>query len=302
VIHHFGRRENMTKDNSLQSRILDVFSIFTLLFLVISVLFPIIHIFAVSISSGTSSSSGPVVLIPKDITWGAYEKVFKGGTVPQGFVNSVFYTLAGTAVNLTLTILTAYPLSKKKLPLRKFYTLLFTFTMFFGGGMIPNFLLIVKLNMYNTVWALLIPGAVSTWNLIIMRTFFQAIPEDLAEAAAIDGANDLYILFKVVLPLSKAAIATIGLFYAVSHWNSWLPANMYLRSKDKYPLQLILRGIVIQNTALDEMAVETDDVVRITTESIKYATLFVSIIPMALVYPFIQKYFTKGVMVGSLKG
>lgn len=292
----------MTRDNSLQSRIIDGFIFITLLVLVLSILFPIIHIFAVSISSSVSSASGPVILVPKDITWGAYEKIFKGGTIPQSFANSVYYTFAGTAVNMVLTILTAYPLSKKRLPLRKFYTLLFTFTMFFGGGIIPSFLLIVKLNMYNTVWALLIPSAISTWNLIIMRTFFQAIPEELEEAAAIDGANDLFILTQIILPLSKAAIATIGLFYAVNHWNSWLPANMYLRSSEKYPLQLILRGIVIRNTALDEMAAETDDVIRISTESIKYATLFIAIIPMTLVYPFIQKFFTKGVMVGSLKG
>lgn len=292
----------MIRDRSLQSVVFDVVLYAFLLFVVIVTLFPVLHVGAVSLSSSLAISQGRVGIFPADFTLGAYEKIIKGGAVPRGLLNSIFYTLAGTFINMILTVLTAYPLSKARLPLRGFYMGLFTFTMFFGGGMIPSFLLVVQLGLYNTVWALLIPGAITTWNLVIMRTFFQGVPIELDEAASIDGANDMTILLRIVLPLSKAAIATIGLFYAIGHWNSWLPANMYLRSSSLHPLQLILRSIVIQNTALAEMAIETEDVVQVSTESIKYATLFVSIIPMVLVYPFIQKYFTQGVMVGSLKG
>ena len=291
----------MTRDNSLGSRLFDIFVYTVLLGVVVVTLFPVLHVAAVSLSS-SAVSMNTIGIFPKELTASAYEKIFKGGMVPRGLLNSILYTAAGTLVNMLFTVLTAYPLAKKQLPFRRLYTLLFTFTMFFSGGIIPSFLLVVNLNLYNTVWALILPGAISTWNLIIMRTFFQAVPVELEEAASIDGANELTTLTKIVLPLSKAAIATIGLFYAVGHWNSWLPANMYLRSSSLHPLQLILRSIVIRNTALAEMAVETEDLVRVSTDSIKYATLFVSILPMMLVYPFIQKYFAKGVMIGSLKG
>ncbi len=292
----------MIYDKSLSSVLFDIALYTALVLLVIFTLFPVLHVGAVSLSESTAISQGKVGLWPVNFTTNAYQKIWSGGAVPKGFVNSLYYTLFGTAINMLLTVLTAYPLSKRRLPFRSLYTAIFMFTMFFGGGMIPSFLLVVNLNLYNTVWALVLPGAISTWNLVIMRTFFQAIPDDLEEAASIDGASDATVLLRIVLPLSKAAMATIGLFYAVSHWNGWFSAAIYLRSSSLYPLQLILRSIVIQNTALQEMAQELDDSVRVSTESIKYATLFVSILPMMLVYPFIQKYFAKGVMVGSLKG
>ncbi|MGI5898460.1 MAG: carbohydrate ABC transporter permease [Christensenellales bacterium] len=292
----------MINDRSASSIVFDIVLYAVLALLVIVTLFPVLHVGAVSLSESTAISQGKVSIWPVNFTLSAYEKIMTGGAVPRGFVNSVYYTLFGTVISMALTILTAYPLSKKRLPLRGFYTALFMFTMFFGGGMIPSFLLVVNLNIYNTVWALLLPGAISTWNLVILRTFFQAVPDELEEAASIDGANDMTVLALIVLPLSKAALATISLFYAVARWNSWFSAAIYLRSSSLYPLQLILRSIVIQNTALEEMASSDEDMIRVSTESIKYATLFVSIVPMMLVYPFIQKYFAKGVMVGSLKG
>jgi putative aldouronate transport system permease protein len=207
----------------------------------------------------------------------------------------------------------AYPLSKKRLTLRGFYTTLVVITMFFGGGLIPTFLLVRSLGMYNTLWAMVLPGAIATWNLIIMRTFFQAIPAELEESAYLDGASDMKILLRIVLPLSKAAIATIGLFYLVAHWNSWFSAVIYLKDSKKFPLQLILRHIVIQGQIAEEMVQKgmmaaADLLDRegaedfISVEKIKYATLFASMVPMLIIYPFIQRYFVKGVMIGSLKG
>ena len=197
----------------------------------------------------------------------------------------------------------AYPLSRKELPLKSFYTLLITVPMFFSGGMIPSFLLINELGLYNNFWAMILPGAVSSWNLIILRTFFQSIPEELEESARLDGANDFQILYKIILPLSLPSLATIGMFYAVG--NSWFNALIYFKDNTKYPLQLILREIVIQGQIAKELAAQgimDDDFTAITLESIKYATLFISMLPMLIIYPFVQKYFVKGVMIGSIKG
>ena len=204
-------------------------------------------------------------------------------------------------------MLMAYPLSKKKLPLRRFYTTLIVFTMFFSGGLIPTFLVVKGLGLYNTMWALILPGAISTMNLIIMRTFFQSIPMELEESAFLDGANDIVVFYRIILPLSKASIATIAMFYAVGHWNSWFNALVYLKDSEKYPMQLILRDIVIQSQMSRELAeqgsTEAYELINtVSVEGIKYATLFFSIIPMLIIYPFVQKYFVKGVMIGSLKG
>jgi putative aldouronate transport system permease protein len=208
---------------------------------------------------------------------------------------------------MVMTVLTAYPLSKKNLPLRGFYMTLIIITMFFGGGLIPSFLLVRSLKMYNTVWALVLPGAVSSMNMIIMRTFFEGLPAELEESARLDGAGDFRILARIILPLSTASIATIGMFYAVSHWNSWFSANIYLRESSKFPLQLILREIIMQNQMARELAEQgniaaMEETGYISVEGLKYATLVISIAPMLMIYPFVQKYFVKGVLIGSLKG
>lgn len=297
----------MVRDKSPSSIILDVIIHTSLIILLIVTILPILHVAAISFSSSTAINRGLVTFYPKGFNLNAYIKVWEAGTVPNAFKNSVIYTVVGTAINMVLTITTAYPLSKKDLPFKKFYTTLIVITMFFGGGLIPRFLLVTKLGLYNTMWALILPGAISSWNLIVMRTFFQSIPVEIEESAYLDGANDMQILFRIILPLSQASLATIGLFYAVGHWNSWFSALIYLKSNSKYPLQLVLREIVIQGQMAKELAEQGDtflwqEMEMVSVESLKYATLFISIVPMLIVYPFIQKYFVKGVMIGSLKG
>lgn len=297
----------MIKDNSTSAKVLDLIVHTTLLILLVVTLFPILHIAAVSLSSSSAINRGIVTIYPREFTLSAYYKVWEAGTVPNSFKNSIIYTSVGTLINMVLTIMMAYPLSKKELPFKKFYMTLVVITMFFGGGLIPTFLLVNNLGLYNTMWALILPGAISSWNMIIMRTFFQSIPTELEESAYLDGANDMQILYKIILPLSKASIATIGMFYAVGHWNSWFSALIYLKNNYKYPLQLVLREIVIQGQMARELAEQGDtqaweELGMISVESIKYATLFISIIPMLIIYPFVQKYFVKGVMIGSLKG
>ncbi len=303
----------MIRDRSIASGILDIVVHTFLGFLLLVTLYPLLHIASVSISGGTAIAKNLVTVYPIGFQLNAYKLIFQTARIPLAFKNSVIYTSLGTFINLVMTITMGYPLSRKKLTLRRFYTTIVVVTMFFGGGLIPTFILVKSLGMYNTIWALVIPGAIATWNLIIMRTFFQALPDEFEESAYLDGATDILILLRIVLPLSKAAIATIGLFYLVSHWNSWFEATIYLKESGKYPLQVVLREIVIQGRVTEELVQKgmmslADQVggagldEYISLEKIKYATLFVSIVPMLVVYPFIQKYFAKGVMIGSLKG
>lgn len=295
----------MIRDRSMSSRILDIVVHITMIFVLLITILPILHIAAISVSSSSAINRGLVSFWPVELSFEAYRMIWDAGTVPRALGNSAVYTILGTIINLVMTVMMAYPLSRSNLTFRGFYTLIATIPMFFSGGLIPNFLLINNLDMYNTMWALIIPGAISTWNLIIMRTFFQGIPVALEESAYLDGANDFQILFSIILPLSLPSIATIGMFYAVGHWNSWFNALIYLKSNELYPLQLVLREIVIQGQVAKELAEQgiiDTDTPAITLESIKYATLFISIIPMLIVYPFVQKYFVKGVMVGSIKG
>ena len=302
----------MVRDNSLSSKILSLVVHCTVVILLIVTLYPVLHVASVSFSRGSAVMKNEVTFYPKGFNLNAYDRIFSTPKIPRGYMNSLLYTSVGTAINLLLTACMAYALSKKRLTFRSFYTTLVIVTMFFGGGLIPTFLLVKSLGMYNTLWALVIPTAISTWNLIIMRTFFMGIPTELEESAFLDGANDITVLVRIVLPLSKAAIATIGLFYMVGHWNSWFPAVIYLKDSEKYPLQVYLRQIVIQNILDEELGAtfqaqmletigsDIDD--YITVEKIKYATLFASLLPMLIVYPLLQKYFVKGIMIGSLKG
>ena len=288
----------MIKDNSASGMILQLFLGLICILVVIVIMVPVLNVFAISFSSYEAYLNGKVIIWPVDWTLTAYQKIFKEGTVLNGLKNSFVYMFVGTAVNMFLTILTAYPLAQKELPLRRVYSLLFVFTMFFGGGMIPDYLLVTRLKMYNTIWALIIPSAISTYYLLIMRSFFASVPSDLKEAAIVDGANDFTILVRIILPLSKASIAAIGLFYAVSHWNSWFSSMIYLKNSFKYPLQLVLRNIILST----QYQLQSDQLIDTTLTSVQYATLFISMIPMLLIYPFVQKYFVKGVLVGSIKG
>ena len=291
------------KDTSLSSVLLDIAVYTFLVLLLAATVIPILHIGAVSLSSGAAISQGRVFITPVEITAESYKAIFRAGTVARSFKNSVILVTLGTATNMLLTCTMAYPLTKKRMTFHGFYTGLVVFTMFFSGGLIPTFLVVRSLGLYDSIWALILPVGISVWNLIIMRTFFQSIPTEMEESVFLEGGNDLHAFFLIVLPLSKAAIATITLFYLVFHWNGWFTALIYLRTDTKYPLQLILRNIIIENMMSEELdAVESDDFLVVTEESIKYATLFISIIPMLLIYPFIQKHFVKGVMIGSLKG
>ena len=271
----------------------------TIILLAISfiMLYPVLYVIAASFSEETAILRGDVVFIPVDAHVKAYQKVFQYPLLWQSYGNTLLYTGLGTVINLVLTVFGAWALSQKKMVGRRFFTLMCTFTMFFNGGMIPTFLVIRELRLLNTIWAILLPGAVSTYNMILMRTFFMQIPQSLVEAAELDGCRDFGVLFRIVLPLSLASLMTIGMFYAVAHWNSYFTAVLYLSKPELYPLQIILRQVVLMNEIV-ENASSTENVMA---EGIKYATIVVAMLPMLCVYPFVQRYFVKGVMIGSVK-
>ena len=269
-----------------------------LLLIGVIMLYPAIYVIAASFSEETAILRGDVFLYPVGAHVKAYQKVFVYPMLWQSYRNTLIYTVLGTAINLVLTVFGAWALSQKKMVGRRFLTLMCTFTMFFGGGMIPTFLVVKGLGLLNTMWAILLPSAVSTYNMILMRTFFRQIPESLVEAAELDGCRDFGVLFRIVLPLSLASLMTIGMFYAVGHWNSYFPAVMYLTTnRELNPLQIILRQVVLLNEIV-ENSTSTENVMA---EGIKYATIVVAMLPMLCIYPFVQRYFVKGVMIGSVK-
>lgn len=290
---------------SLGDRIFNVAIYIILGLILLIVIYPLIFVLSASISNPEYLLRGEIWLLPKDITFDGYVKVFQNKDILNGYKNTIIYTVLGTAINLLLTVMAAYPLSRGDFYGRNFITALMVFTMFFSGGMIPMYLLIKDLHMLNTIWSLLLPGAVSVYNVIIMRTFFQtSIPNEIQEAAAIDGCSNIQTLLRIVLPLSAPIIAVMVLFYAVGHWNAFFNALIYLTDRDKYPLQIILREILIQEN-MDEMTSRIDeDIIKhmMQVEGLKYAVVVVANLPVLLLYPFLQKYFVKGVMIGALKG
>ena len=271
---------------------------------ILIVLIPLIFVMAASFSDPDMVIRGKVFLIPKGITTKAYTMVFENKDIWRGFANSVFYTAAGTLISVTLTVLAAYPLSRKGLPGRNLLMMGILFTMYFSGGMVPTYLLVRDLGMYNTVWAVLVPAALSTYNLIVAKTFFEnSIPEELYESAYLDGCGNIQMLFKIVLPLSKAILAVLVLYYAVGIWNSYFDALIYLKDTAKHPLQIVLRNILLlgQTEQMGTNDVGMAEKIKMA-EAIKYSAIVVSSIPMILIYPFIQKHFVKGVMIGAVKG
>lgn len=270
----------------------------TLIFLL--TLIPIIHMLAISLSGDIYVMQGKVGLFPKGFTLKMYEYVFEDKRLFQAYGNTILYTITGTALSLAVTAMGAFALSKNRMVFSKFFSVMIIITMFFGGGMIPTYLTLKNYGILDSIWAVILPGAVSTWNFIIIRSFFDAFPTELEESGRIDGLNDIGIFVRLVLPVSKAVFATIGLYYAVSLWNSYFTPFIYLSDPDKYPLQLILREILMSGSS-NSNTVGVGDV-TVVEESLKYATVLVSILPIIAVYPFIQKYFVKGVMVGSVKG
>jgi putative aldouronate transport system permease protein len=259
----------------------------------------------ISLSDGHAVIRGDVKLYPIGMNLDTYKVILQNPQIAIAYKNTLIYTLLGTFINVSMTALCAYPLSRSKFYGRSVLTAVIIFTMFFEGGIIPNYIIVDGLGMVNTIWAIVIPPAISVWYMIIMRTFFQQIPNELHESGYIDGANDLQIFWKIVLPLSVPVVATMILFYSVWHWNSFFPALLYLNEKDKYPVQLIMRNMVIQGDISDTQSAAAEASAagaNITGLNIKYAVIFITILPILTVYPFIQKYFVKGMMVGSLKG
>ena len=284
-----------SENGGIGSRIFDFCNILFMLCLAFITLYPMYNIFIVSISSAEYIYAGAVSFIPKGINFDAYRMVFKNDSIWRSFGNSILYTTVGTAINVVCSAMCAYPLSRKDFYGRGFFTLFVAVTMFISGGMIPSYLVVNQLKLINTMWAIVLPGAISTYNMIIMRTFFQNLPVSLQESAYLDGANDITILFKVVLPLSMPIIATMTLFYAVGHWNSYFNAMIYLNSKSKFPLQVLLREIVVAGNMADESSDLTSNI-NIIAINFKYAVIVITVVPILVVYPFLQKHFTKGVM------
>jgi multiple sugar transport system permease protein/putative aldouronate transport system permease protein len=280
-----------------------IFVILTLFFII--VLYPCIFVISASFSSGTAVQAGKVVLLPVGLSIEGYRTVFNTPAVWMGFRNSLFYTVAATCVNIVMTMTTAYCLSRNDVPGRNAIMLLFTFTMFFSGGMIPTYMLIMNLKMLNTPLALIIPGAIGVYNMIIAKTFIQnSIPSEMLDAAKIDGCSDFYYYVKIVIPLSKAIIAVLVLFYGVGHWNAYFNAMIYLHNRNLYPLTIILREILMASQ-IDPSSVTDPELQARLAEAaavIKYALIVVTVVPVIVIYPFVQKYFVKGVMIGSIKG
>ncbi len=269
-------------------------------------LYPLIFVVSASFSSGEALMRGEVWLLPKGVNLDAYRTIFKMPEILRGFVNSLFYTALGTAVNVVFTVLAAYPLSRKDLYGRPVLMFLFAFTMMFSGGLIPTYLLVRDLKLLNSVWALILPGALSVWNMTITMNFFRGnLPDEMLEATQIDGCSDVQFLWRFAVPLSKSILAVIALFYAVGHWNSYFSALIYLTDARKYPLQLVLRDILINNQldiSSSQMDVQTMLRKEYLQDLLKYAIIVVSTVPMMVLYPFVQKYLVKGVMLGSLRG
>ena len=271
----------------------------------IIILYPLIIVVSTSFSSPGAVMSGKVWLLPVDLSLEGYKAVFRTNDVLIGYRNSLFYMVAGTVINLIMTMLAAYPLSRTDMPGQGPITMIFTFTMIFQGGMIPGYLLIRDLGMLNTVWCMLLPGAISIHNMIIARTFIKSnIPKEMLEAAQIDGCSDIQYFIKMVLPLSGAVIAVITLYYAIAHWNAYFNAFMYLNDKELYPLQIFLKNILVSNQVETEMLPVDSQVTAVQgiSELLKYSLIVVAIVPVMIIYPFVQKHFVKGVMIGAVKG
>jgi len=277
-------------------------STFILLVVVVVTLYPFLHMLAVSLSSDVHVMKNTVSFWPKGFNLNMYKLVLGDSQIWVAYKNTLIYTVLGTFISLVVTSTGAYALSRSDMALRKSFTLLIVVTMFFSGGMIPTFLVVRSLELVDTVWGMVLPGAVSTWNLILMRTFFSGIPKELEESGRIDGLNDIGIFIRIIVPLSKASFATIALFYAVGMWNNFIYPLLYLRSPDLFPLQVLLRNLVLAGSASsgDVTSIGGDNMV--IEESLKYATIMVSTLPILIVYPFVQKYFVKGAMIGAVKG
>lgn len=280
----------------------DAVNIVLLLGVAAATLYPFVYMAAVSLSKDIYVMKNEVFLWPKGFNLNMYEVVFRDKQIWSAYGNTILYVTLGTAVSLVVTSMGAYALSRKDMVFQRGFTLMIVFTMFFSGGMIPTFLVVRELGLVDTIWAMVLPGAVNTWNLIIMRTFFSGMPKELEESGRMDGLTDIGVFVRIVLPLSKAVFATIGLFYAVALWNNFYLPLLYLRQPDLFPLQVLLRNLILAGAVNSGEVTSIGGDNLIVEDSLKFATIMVSTVPILLIYPFIQKYFVKGVMIGAVKG
>lgn len=275
-------------------------------FIIIVMGYPLVYVLSASFSDPMTISNGSMWLLPKGFNLNAYKEVFKSKDIWIGYRNTVIYAVTGTFINVVMTTMAAYPLSRPDLAGKNVLTFLITFTMFFSGGMIPSYINIQNLHLLNTMWSMVLPGAIGVTNMIIMRNYFQhSIPGELVEAAYADGCTNLGVLFRIVLPLSKSILAVMFIFYFVGHWNAYFNALLYLDDKGKYPLQVFLRSVLIQNNPGDMLGGEgsqDSSQLQLIYETLKYAIIVVSSVPVLVMYPFVQRYFSKGIMMGALKG
>ena len=271
-------------------------------FILIITLYPFVYVISMSISDPMAVVRGDILLFPVGFDLSAYKTIFSNKDIWRYYYNTIWYTGVGTSFNVVFTVLMAYPLSKKHFFAKNFFTIVIIITMFFSGGLIPSYILVVKLGLYNTRWALIFPVLMSAWNVIISRTFFSSLPEELFESARIEGASEFKVLIKIVIPLSKPILAVLTLFYGVAHWNSFFSAMLYLPNADLHPIQIYLRRILLQSS--QEMASDSGLALggALSMMQVKYALIVVAIFPIVVLYPFLQKYFVKGVMIGALKG
>ncbi len=302
------KSHNTTVKTSYADKIFDIINVIVMIILLVIFVWPLWFIVIASVSNPNEVWNGNVLLWPKGFTTAAYEAVIEYKSIWIGYRNTIFYTVVGTMINLVMTVCAAYPLSRKDFMPRNFFMFMFMLTMYFGGGLIPTYLIVNKLGMINTVWAMMIPGACSIYNVIITRTYFiNSIPGSLKDAAELDGANSFQYLVKVVLPLSKPIIAVIALYYAVGHWNDYFTALIYINKTGLMPLQSFLRDLLMSNkltmgNSMGGLDAATAEAKMQLSQTLKYSAIIVSTVPVLCIYPFIQKYFVKGVMIGSVKG
>lgn len=288
---------------SSSDRIFDVVLYAGLGLFCLATLFPLYYVFIVSVTPYTEVlRSGGFVLFPSVFTLDAFRTVLGSNVVPKALQVTIFITVAGTMLNLIATTALAYPLSKKFLPGRNAMLLAIIFTMLFSGGLIPVYMIVKALGMMNTLWALVIPGMISSFNLLIMKTYFEGLPHEVEEAAKVDGAGDLATLLRIVLPLSLPILATLMLFFAVGHWNTYFAGIMYLHERELYPLQVVLRNMIIAPSVSQELSVPQSELQSLPPETVKMAVVVIAIVPVLVLYPFLQKYFMKGMLIGSIKG
>ncbi|MGI5895259.1 MAG: carbohydrate ABC transporter permease [Candidatus Merdivicinus sp.] len=290
---------------SVGDSVFNVINYILMAVLCFTTLYPFLYILSLSLVSVDGASAIQIGIIPKEVSFSNYQRVFQAKDIWSGFYNTIIRTVLGTSLQLLVMLFTAYPLSKKYFPHRTIWTMLIVFTMFFSGGLIPSYLLIKNLGLMDTVWALILPGLIPTYNMIIMRNFFMSIPESLEESGRIDGANDFVILFRLIIPISKPIIATVVLWQMVAHWNAWFDCMIYITDLNKQVLQMVLRRVVLEGSQdIVDMTNTSilNDFKPSNPESIKAATTMVATVPILLSYPFLQKYFVKGIMVGSFKG